>query len=73
MHRFWIETENEKHDWGPPSDKETAMNRMTKETITFDDPLEVPIGFFGSWNFKGLTSFGVITMNDSCVPSNGEY
>lgn len=60
VHRLSIKTEKEAYTFGPDPSKETAMDRMTKEVIKFDDPSVRPMGFFGSWKNVGLTSLGVI-------------
>ena len=49
------------------------MSRMTSKVLRFDDPAVRPMGFFGSWKFQGMTSLGVITFNEGCIPSDGEF
>mmetsp|Transcript_2659 Transcript_2659/g.3673 ORF Transcript_2659/g.3673 Transcript_2659/m.3673 type:complete len:203 (+) Transcript_2659:110-718(+) len=72
VHRFWIETENESYSWGPEATK-SDIDRMTQKTIRFDDPKVRPMGFYGSWKFKGLTSLGVVEFTEDCIPKDGVY
>lgn len=72
MHKFWISSENEEYNWGPPVNV-TDRSRMTKKVFRFDDQKVRPMGFFGSYKFDGLTSLGVIQFNEDCIPANGEY
>lgn len=72
VHRFWIITENEEYSWGPEPTV-TDLSRMEKEVISFDDQNVRPMGFYGSWKFKGLTSIGVIEFNSDCIPKDGVF
>ena len=72
VHRFWIKTENEEYAWGPEATV-TDFDRMEREVIRFDDQNVRPMGFYGSWKFKGLTSVGVIELKSDCKPKDGVY
>ena len=72
VHKLWLISENENYSWGPASSKET-MPRLTREVIRFDDPVVRPLGFYGSWKFSGMTSLGVITFSENCIPKDGVF